>query len=330
MNSRFATAGASLFLLFSAFPQPVSAQEVVRDTPDYIRYRAAGDPANPDFLETAVSRFQRGDHTVDLIAVVHLADAEYYRMLRFALRPYDAVFYEMVGGPYTEEKARAQPGEEADSGELGQVRAFQNMAKKMLGLEFQMDGIDYLQPNFVHADLTAREFLEESGGSLDFANVLARAMQLAESGRIEGMPETEAEANQLMMMLFGAMMSGDTNLLKRTLGPILSQAEAFLVELEEDEGSVLISRRNEIVMERIFETLAASGDRERTDAVLYGAGHMPDLEARLLDAGYEKVSTHWSQSWKIDPVGSSTASEPSLNDMSKKLGDLLESLESAE
>ena len=321
---------SSLLLVVFSFTG-FSLAQVTEPVPDYIRFTTSPDKSKPDFLETAVSRFQKGDHTIDLVAVVHLGDAEYFKMLKFSLRPYDAVFYEMVGGPYSEEKARQSREVGSKDGNLAQIQGLQQMAKNMLGLEFQLDGLDYLAKNFVHADMTAEEFSEQSQGGQDLSNMLARAMKIAQTGKFKGMPSSEAEANRMMMMLFGAVMSGNSNELKRVLAPILSEAESFISQLEEEEGSVLISKRNQIVIDKIQDTVGPN--QKRTDAVLYGAGHMPDLEMRLKKLGYRKVSTHWSQSWKIGhgvPEKKTDGAAPNLQDLTEQLGNLLKSLQDAQ
>lgn len=321
-----------LFTLITA--SIASSQEPFAEAqpvPDYIRYRASGEEGRPDILETAVSRFEKDNVTVDLIAMVHLGDAEYFQRLNQSLRAYDTVFYEMVGGPYTREKARlSREAVDADSS-LAQVHNLQNMAKSLLGLEFQLDGVDYFADNFVHADMTEEQFLEATGGGEALlSDMLARAMKVAQTGQLPGLPSSEAESNQMMMLMLGALMSGDSNLLKRSLGPILAEAEAFISRMEEDEGSVLISKRNEIVIEKIEEAVVVTAGEPFTVAVIYGAGHMPDLENRLEALGYQKTRTVWEPSWLIGPGPSEKGDAPTVQDMMNQVGGLMKMLEGEE
>jgi hypothetical protein len=262
------------------------------------------------------------------VAVVHLADADYFKDLNRQLRSYDAVFYEMVGGPYTPEKAPQSRSATSSDPNLAQIQGIQQMAKNILRLEFQLDGLDYSRPNFIHADMSADEFARQSEQGQDLSNMLARALKVAQSGNIKGMPTTEAEANQMMSMLFGAMLSGDSNELKRTLAPILSESEAFMSQLEGDEGTVLISRRNQIVIDKVRETVAGrTVPGPKYDAILYGAGHMPDLEARLIDLGYRKTNTLWTHAWSIGKGVPSNEAAPGLPNLGGILGDLMRMLE---
>lgn len=307
---------------------PIEAQEpyaTAKPVPDYIRYQKATAKGQPDALETAVSRFQKGDHTVDLISVVHLGDAAYFKKLKDSLKAYDAVFYEMVGGPYTEEKARLAK-EQQGEGDMAQVQQLQKLATSLLGLEFQLEGLDYLAPNFVHADMTAEEFAEHTDGSHGISELLSSALKIAQSGKIRGLPSSEGDANQLMSQLMSSVLTGNSNQLKRTLGPILAEAELFITEMEEEEGTVLISRRNEIVIEKMNEYLATRDAGAKTDAILYGAGHMPDLESRLIAEGYVKAATNWEPGWLIAEGANRNEEAPSLDQMLQQIGGLMEML----
>ena len=66
-------------------------------------------------------------------------------------RGYDAVLYELVAP----DNARVpKPGRKP----AGAIGSAQQSLTKMLGLEFQLDQIDYGARNFIHADLSPKEF----------------------------------------------------------------------------------------------------------------------------------------------------------------------------
>ncbi len=293
---------------------------------DYIRFRSGEEAGQPDVLETATSRFQNGNHVIDLVSVVHLGDTDYFKRLQQSLIHYDAVFYEMAGGPYTDEKAKMSREAGSPDGNLAQIQGLQQMAKRLLGLEFQMDGLNYNAPNFIHADLTAEEVSGIEGDKNLISGLLTRALQLAQSGKIAGLPATEVEANQLVSNLFGAVMLGDSNQLKRILGPILGEAELFMIELEEGEETVLISKRNKVAIDKILATKERRGQVAGNDAILFGAGHMPDLERRLLGLGYDKMETTWESSWVVNQGPSTNENPPNLDEMLKQITGMVEAL----
>ncbi len=300
------------------------------------------DAMAPDRLQTSVVRFEKDGETVDLVGVVHLADPDYYRELDRRLAEYDAVLYELVGGPHPGKEAPPEgsaPGGEV--GEGGALRQIQQLAKGFLGLEFQLDGIDYSAPNFVHADLAWDEMnsLMESR-SESFAGLLGRALSLADEGGLAGLPSDEAEFEGLTGRIFSSVLAGDSNGLKRSLAPFLSKAENFVVQIEGEEGTVLVAERNRVAMERLAEERARrAGGRY---AILYGAGHMPDFERRLFAEGFVKRETDWLDAWTIHPPGSPAAApagppplqsllrafteNPEVQEGLRELGEMLEQL----
>lgn len=262
---------------------------------DYIRFEEG---AANDTLQTAVTRFTKGGYTVDLVGVVHLADADYFQNLNRLLATYDRVLYEMVGGAYTPEAAAAPAGND----EMAGIRQIQTMAKSFLGLEFQLDGIDYSAENFVHADVDS-EGLDNlmDARNQNFSEIFSRAMTLSEEGGIAGLPDSEAGMNQMFASLLNAVTTGNSNELKRLLAPFLSEAEALIAQLEGEDGTVLVTERNKVVMAKLAEEQEKTGSGSY--AIFYGAGHMPDLEERLLALGYSKGETAWADAWLINHPG---------------------------
>jgi len=287
---------------------PVQDSPNLENEVEYIRYLgssvdAAAIEATPDRLQTAVVRFEKDGTVIDLVGVVHLGDAVYYEALNERLKGYDAVLYEMVGGPH-------QPGEALPEGaiaeEMGSIRQLQQLAKSFLGLEFQLDGIDYTAPNFIHADVAWTEFtsLMEARNET-IMTLFTRAISLAEGGEIAGIPNDEAAMEAMMKRIFNAVLTGNSGELKRSIAPLLSEAEGFITRLEGDDGTVIVSERNRVVMEKLAEVRAAKGRGEY--AIFYGAGHMPDLEKRLLADGFVKRETVWLDAWSIPAGGVATS-----------------------
>ncbi len=264
---------------------------------DYIRY-IEDDAASESKLQTATARFSRKDVIVDLVSVVHLGDAEYYGKLNDHLKDYDAVLYELVGGEFRQEDLDAN---------VDPVQGLQQLAKAFLGLEFQLETIDYEADNFVHADVdwTQYEGLMEARNQ-SFGTILERAMVLTEAGDSKGIAADEAAMNVLMNQLVSAVLTGNSSTLKRSLAPFLGEAEELITKIEGEDGTVLISERNKVVMRRVNDMIAQGSKRL---AVFYGAGHMPDLESRLLLEGFAKGESVWVDAWVISPVGSAMGAD---------------------
>jgi hypothetical protein len=237
-------------------------------------------------LQTAVTRYQKDNASVELIGAVHIADKAYYRNLDERFKSYDAVLFEMIGG---EKLAAAPEGAPADAPpakeELSGLHKMYDMVAKFLNLSGQMDSINYKAPNFVHADLTYEEFArmqKERGES-----VLGFALKASKEA-----PEPAKQPDPTKLL--AAMLSGKSDLVKleiiHTLGQGDDQIAAFAGE------SVIISDRNQRCMEVIQREVTGG---KKNLGVFYGAAHFPDLEKRLLDAGYKRIQQDWLTAWDI-------------------------------
>ena len=269
------------------------------DSVDFVRYRPAVIETDSDVLETAVVRFQRGDTIVDLVAAVHLGDKVYFDNLNLLLKNYEVVLYEMIGDGFSA-KAVPKTGAGKTSDDLSSLSNIQVMAAQLLGLSFQMDGIDYKAPNFVHADVTWEEFQKlKASKNENMATLLTRVMKMAESGGLDALPVNEENAGDFLSGVVVALTTGDSAGLKRKIAPLLSEAEAMIAQLEGDDGTVIVSERNKVVMTKLAEMLAQHERPNKKIAIFYGAGHMPDLEKRLIADGFQKKSTAWASAWNI-------------------------------
>ncbi|MEM7697485.1 MAG: hypothetical protein AAF236_03670 [Verrucomicrobiota bacterium] len=303
---------------------------------DYIRFEGEAGDGETDRLQTAVTRFQKEDLIVDLVAVVHLAEQDYFEGINGLLSDYDVVLYEMVGGEFDPERAAQALQSDPSAGGLESLQGIQQVAKSLLGLSFQLEAIDYAPDNFVHADLTLEEFTSLSATRDEsFANLMARASELSEQGGLAGIPTDETAMNELIAVIMNSLMTGDSNGLKRAIAPILSESESLIAEFEGEDGSVIVSERNRVVMEKLAVVLA---EGHKKVAVFYGAGHMPDLETRLLALDYTKSSEAWLDAWTIAEGATTPApgTAPDIGqlmqlimDLQPQLEQLMESFDSA-
>jgi hypothetical protein len=288
-SSLFATA---LFLI------PVSAQEAKPTVPptsvekapagDFIRYQEGEGKA---YLQTAVKRYLSPEGVrVDLIGVVHIADAAYYQDINERLTKYDSVLYELVGDP----EALKNP---AAAKAANPLRGIQKMAGNLLKLSFQLDQIDYSKPNFIHADLSAEEFskLQDEKGE-NLMSLLSRAMKMEKEGGL-GIDEKELDLDlpQLLGLLSG---SGSDNL-KILMAKVFDKAEAMVEQFEgkdSEKGTVILTERNKKVMAKLEETMKGG---KKSLAIFYGAGHLPGLETMLLEQKFKADSEAWLNAWTM-------------------------------
>jgi hypothetical protein len=276
---------ATMKFLFSALTAawlilPLGA-ELAKGT-DFIRVEEDASVAR---LQTGVTQYRKGDVTVDLIGAIHIADAAYYKKLEEKFDDYDAVLFEMIADAESLPANRLpQQGEASEKKNLGALHQLYGMMAKLLGLTGQMDSIDYRRENFVHADITLTDFKRlqsEKGESvLDLATKAGQAPA-------KGQPDPSK--------LMQAMLSGNSNGMKLELIHTLGSGDDQIGALV-GSNSVIIADRNIRCLEVLDEQVAAKHKRL---AIFYGAAHFPDMERRLEERGYSKVSQDWLTAWHI-------------------------------
>ncbi len=250
-------------------------------------------------LQTAVISLKNATGAqVDLVSAVHIGDASYFEALNQLLSSYDVVLYELVGGPME------QRDEQKLNAELGGTHLLQRVVQSMLGLRYQLDGIDYKRPNFVHADATWDDWerLNEEREQT-MATLFARALEMQNDPEMKKEME-KMKTEEVFTQILSAVQEFNPDKFKRSLAPLLSEAEGFVTKLEGKDGTVVISERNKIVMNSVEEQLAKG---HRKIAVFYGAGHMPDLQSRLETAGFSESGTEWISAWNIGNSASSVS-----------------------
>ena len=285
---------AAALAFLSALVAPAIADETPADSPkvtDFIRVDENDSAAR---LQTAVTRFKKDGASVELIGAVHLGDKAYYSKLNKRFERYDALLFEMIGG----EKigGGAEAAEDADGeGEgkaggqnLDALHQIYGMISRFLGLTDQMSQIDYNKKHFVHADLSLQEFqdLQKERGESVLGFALDAARQMEKDGAAANQPD--------MAKLLTAMMSGNSNAVKleivHTLGAGDDQIAGFAGE------SVIISDRNAKCL-KVLEEQVAGGKRKL--GIFYGAAHFPEMEKRLLEAGWKRAGQEWITAWDI-------------------------------
>ncbi len=245
---------------------------------DYIRYRD-GISERDGALQIAIESWTTpGGVTVDLYGVVHMADKDYYKRVQYDLDRYDSVLYEGI-------KKGDTPNKETQA--LGLVQG--GMAK-LMGLQFQKEGISYVSTNMVHADIDASSLERKLDGEKlsPFAGLISpeQIEQLKPFLGLLGKAfEAYSAANpdfQDGIKLKFAQQMASTDI-EAQLSPKMRQA--------------IIIDRNQIVMDVLNNRLRTTGDKKI--AIFYGAGHNADFAKRFLALGYTRGSKRWLSAWTI-------------------------------
>jgi hypothetical protein len=250
----------------------------------------------PQALQTAVVRHVPQDcgrtrPTVDLVAAVHIGDAAYYQQLNGLFEKYDVVLFELVTADSIAAvknvgKPRNNP-----------LSAVQSAMTDVLDLQFQLKGIDYTRKNFVHADMSPKEFaksMDQRGES--FLQIFFRAMGY-------GLSRQAGDASSFGDVdLLAALLSKNRALaLKRVMAGQFEDLEGQMAAINGKNGSTLITERNKKALAVLKKQVDEGKDRI---AIFYGAGHMHDMQQRLKDDfGLAPISTRWLTAWDLrDPA----------------------------
>lgn len=266
-------------------------------TAEFLRL-SRDEAGEPLALETAVVRYTAASRPgnrpieVDLVAAVHVGSREYFATLNHLFRTYDAVLYELVAPP----NARIpQPGGRP-SGAIGTA---QKGMTRLLGLEFQLDQIDYRAPNFVHADLSPQQFdaaMRKRGETwwTMFGKLMRESMARAEAEGPEATPQSDLSFGDIFGLLFG---SDREVRLRRILAEQFSDMDVLTAAFGGEDGSSLITDRNAAAVAVLKKQLRRGG---RSLAIFYGAAHMDDFDQRLrADFGMQPQETAWLEAWDL-------------------------------
>jgi hypothetical protein len=260
----------------------------------------------PSALETAIVRYVRGEGdektVVDLIGAVHIGEASYYKRLNEAFEEYDTLLYELVAPPDANKPAQRKERGPALSVIGGGQQAMQNL----LGLEFQLTGIDYGKENFVHADMSPDEFEQ----SMKERNESWTKMYF----RSVGFSAVQPGQNEAGFAILGALFAQNRELqLKRAFASQIGDMKVAVGALGGKDGSTILTERNRVAFEKLDEIL---GEGKKSVGVFYGAAHLPDMEKRLLERGFERGEIAWLEAWNLrDPSDKANSNnEPTAAD----------------
>lgn len=284
----------ALLLACLAGPALGEGPEFLRLTRDDRDQPVSLDTAVVSYAETAAGARRAGRRVpvqVDLVAAVHVGGRDYYEALNRAFAAYDAVLYELVAPP----KARVPKPGRKPAGALG---AAQQGLTRMLGLDFQLDRVDYGAANFVHADLSPREFdaaMAKRGET--WLGVFTRLMNEASTRAGDG--AAEVSLGDLFGLVFSAEADRQVRL-RRIMAEQFSDMDVLVAAFGGEKGSTLITDRNTAAL-AVLRNRIARGDARI--AIFYGAAHMPDFDARLRDDfGLQPRDTAWLEAWDLrDP-----------------------------
>ena len=261
-------------------------------TKDFIRIEKSDD-GKPQSLDTAVVSYKAGSQgaQVDLIGAVHIGEASYYRELNRLFDQYDVLLYELVAPEGTIVSAKAQ--QESSN----PISFLQKSMKNFLGMESQLEKVDYSKKHFVRADMTPTQIAKKMDERGDTALTLALST-MVDVMRQQNKAAQNPQDNPLMSSDMGLM-----ELLENPHKAKLMMAQQFVSTGSLDEAlggslnQLLVIDRNAEAIKGLQKQLAQGKQRI---GIFYGAAHLPDLEKRLVsDFSMTKGETRWIKAWDL-------------------------------
>ncbi len=264
------------------------------DDPIFIRIKKDADD-EPVALQTTVSSYRIASGPfvgaeIDLIGAVHVGELNYYRELNKRFKTYDALLFELVADPNVRLSKQKK-----DQGVYNPLSAMQVGMKDILKLKFQLDEVDYTAKNFVHADMTPQEFVDDMEKRKDgplamFARVLGSGIAT------QGTPEAAGADGKMIAAL---MAKNQSVSLRRVMAEQFQNMEVSLSGLEDKHGkSTLLTERNRKTMEVLMAQLKQG---KMKLAIFYGAAHLKDMDRRLMkDFATERGQVTWLDAWLLE------------------------------
>lgn len=284
----------------------VRGREGQQDRVEFLRLARDGDD-RPLSLDTAIVPYTRAPEAgqreplrVDLVSAVHIGSGDYYARLNELFAGYDAVLYELVAPP----QARVPKPGKTPAGATTVIGSAQHGGARMLGLEHQLEKIDYRVGNFVHADLSPRELqaaMQKRSETFWSMYVKVAEEAAARDARGDRPAGTAVGIGDVFGLLFASAPARQVRL-RRLMAEQFLDMEVLTNAFGGDEGSAIITDRNKAAIAALHKEIAKG---KRRIAIFYGAAHMEDFDRRLreeLALQPRPRDTVWLEAWGLrDP-----------------------------
>lgn len=286
--------GLTLCGILIFFSQSLQANHA--NPTDFVRFLESD---QGDQLQTAIVSYEDSkQRRVDLIGAIHIADASYYHKLNQLFKDYEVVLYELVGGPYKsptvdhEEVIVTQ--QEPESFALKVIHQFYDYLRNTLKLSFQLDEVDYLASNFIHADVTHKEFANlQKEKNESFFQLWMKSMRSSLTTPTTSVPQPG------ILQILEIMQRQDSDVeLKRILGKMFDEIEVLIGSIEAQGETVILTERNRVLLKKLSEQLS---DGKTSIGIFYGSAHFIDVEQRLQKLGFKKTQSRWQTAWDLPP-----------------------------
>ena len=238
-------------------------------------------------MDTAAARLvASGRPDVWLVGAIHIGAKPYYATLQRLLDAQGEVLYEGVkatpDAPSLARRPTPKPGDPTPTYKL---------LSDALGLDFQLADIDYRRPNWTNVDLTWAE--------LDALNRAQANGKPSQYDQVKGMLDPAGGAAKALSSMLGVATPGMKEAIKILM--IRAAGAENTPGLDPATERILVRARNKTVVDALAAATNAPTP-PKSIAVFYGAKHMPDLQATLVERyGYRLDEKRWFPAATADP-----------------------------
>lgn len=162
-----------------------------------------------------------------------------------------------------------------------------------LGLVFQLDAMDHNRPNWRNSDLSMDQVMDRLDASGQSGDALFGAL----AGESFGVKVAGVLLN--VMRFFPSAQA----MVKVMLIELLQNADDVIAAVPGEMAAmmdVLIHDRNDVVIADLKRVIEHEPEVDEI-AIIYGAGHLPDLQRRIIDElGYRPGKDAWNPAIRVD------------------------------
>lgn len=286
------------------------AQSAAKSPTEFLRMTRT-ESGGSKTLDTAVTAYRSPSAdgvTVHLIGAVHIGERQYYEELNRRFDQYDVLLYELVA---PENTVIPRGGKRGGS---NPVAMLQDSAKNMLGLQSQLELVDYTKSHFVRADMTPTQIADKMAERGETAFTVALST-LADVMRQQNLATREAALQVVQqadtkdveeLSLFDLL--GNPLKLKQVMAEQFIRTGSLDQSLGGSLNQMLVIDRNAEALRGLQKQIAAG---KKKIGIFYGAAHMPDFEKHLTaDFGLQKADQTWIVAWDLQRGPKKSATEP--------------------
>ena len=242
-------------------------------------------------MQTSAQQLVReGKPDLWLVGAMHIGSKQYYSALQVLLDAQEVVFFEGVKTD-TQNSLPETKADDHGKKDTSNPMPLYKALSDALGLEFQLNQINYDRPNWKNVDLTweAMDKLNKDAKGNDKAGTFSQVKQLL---------NPKSPQAQMFTKMLETATPGMKEAIKFMIVKNVASGE---IVMDSELEKIVVKARNKVVVESLASSIG-SQNPPKSIAVFYGAKHLPDMEMTLTrNYGYKLGKQKWFLAADADP-----------------------------